>query len=103
MENHLPTEKFDISNFDINTDNQVNINELKIGNIIYVNYYPMSQKYIDEYPSVLGKVFYIDDDNAYIYYNKNTIRTISQVILPGCSYGFVDSLGYDYVIYLQKN
>lgn len=90
---------FHVNNFVVKKQDEVKIYDLKIGDIVYVVYITFSQKDIDDYPPVLGKVYEIDENNVYIYYDKDK-RYFQEIELPGC--GWFGHKGYEYSIYLVK-
>lgn len=112
FENLLDVAKYPIvSCFEEHTfgDEYTRISDVKNGDVIFVKYYPYSQKYIDYYQQqIWGKVFFIDvkNDNIFMYYDtyrkskKKYIRTICSMERDGCSY-FGDNRSYDYSIVKQ--
>jgi hypothetical protein len=85
----------------------VSMDELKIGHEVYVQYMPMSQKYIDYYDeqNVCGKVIFIDveNDDALLIFDsggEHVTRRIMSINRDYCSY-YGDSRGYSISIYLQ--
>ena len=84
----------------LNNHNWININlkEIKKGNIIYINYMTLSQKNIYDYPNECGKVTSIkidENENVYQINIRNQHKKIINIIKPGCGlYGD----GYDMII-----
>ena len=83
---------------------EINIDELKIDDYVYISFIPDSQKYIYDLTSKLGKIIKIDNkerefpDITILNYENE-----SEDLLHGsCSY-YGQSLGYSYTIYLIKN
>ena len=79
------------------------LNELKVGDIVRIEYIPASQKYIDYYTDIIGQVIYIDVDNddMLIANISGDTTTIYSMEREHCSY-YGDTRGYDYVINLNK-
>jgi hypothetical protein len=82
------------------------ISELKVGDIVKLQFTPNSQKYIEYYEeqNVMGRVFFIDveNDDALIYYDKTNengeqVRVILSFNRPYCSY-FGTARGYNHSI-----
>lgn len=84
---------------DINKDKIINICDVKIGDIVYIEYITMSQKYIDSYPPVYGKIFCRNENGVYLYFFKDGEKKYQEIELPGC--GYFGSRCYEYTIYLQ--
>ena len=87
----------------------IGLKDLKIGDEIYVQYLPMSQKYIDYYDeqNICGKVFFIDVDNddAFLFVDSDSedvSRKIMSINREYCSY-YGDTRGYAIMIYLQDS
>ena len=78
-----------------------NIDLLSIGDKIKVSYLPYSQKYIDYYQTIYGKIFYLDieNNNGLVYRDENNKKIISSIEKEYCSY-FGDTPGY--CIYIEK-
>ena len=79
---------------------EVKINELKINDYVYIEFYPNSQKYIYDLTPKLGIVSNIINDSIY----PNVIILNSegheeQLLHDGCSY-LGQSLGYEFCIYI---
>ena len=83
---------------------KVDINNLKINDMVYVCFYPDSQKYIYMLTPKIGKVSSIvncteeDEEDKYINIINDKNET-EDLLHPGVSY-MGHSLGYDYQIYL---
>lgn len=79
------------------------IKHLQTGDVIHVKYMPYSQKYLDMYPDIYGKIFYISrDGNDLLIYRDikkegKIERYVTNINKPGCSY-FGNSKGYDFII-----
>ena len=90
---------------------KVNLNEIKIGDMIYISFYPCSQKYIYTLIPKIGKVISIENKTIINYDEKeediidvkikNNTNEVEQLLHPGVSY-MGHSLGYDYLIYLVE-
>jgi len=97
--NNLETFVFEKSKYIIDTKYTF-IKDLKIGDIINVEYLPFSQRNIDYYNNekIIGKVFHIVDGDILVYYDdeKLGIRNIKSIIRTYC--GYYDERGYDIVI-----
>lgn len=76
--------------------------DVKIGDEIYVNYVPDSQKYLSYYEKLKigGKVFYKDteSDNMLLYFFDDNILHIKSLERVHCSY-YGSSRGYTHCIY----
>lgn len=87
----------------LNVENNIGIDEIKIGDIIKVSYCTDSQRYMfdEEYQTFTGRVFFIDikNKNILFYYDKfdeksgKFIKTITSLLRPYCSY-YGDHPGY---------
>jgi len=88
----------------------ININDLKIGQQIYINFIPYSQKYLDILNSKIGTIYsinkfnYFDEisnrnETRYDIKIKNNEGEIGDLLHESVSY-YGNSLGYDYCIYL---
>ena len=90
----------------INTKNkeEININDLKINDYIYIDFIPDSQKYIYDLTPKLGIISSIINNNDDIpnitILNYNDIY--ENILHDYCSY-YGTSLGYTYTIFLIKN
>jgi hypothetical protein len=64
------------------------------GNYVRVSYISMSQDNIGNYPSIIGKIIFIDKDenNMFVLSNDNCIISIMR---EGCGYGFHNGFGFD--------
>lgn len=83
------------NNLSCNEKIEVNISDLKIGDIVYVNFISDSQKYIyDLYPK-FGVISSIDNDNILIL---NIDKKSENLLHDNVSY-YGSSLGYSYYIY----
>lgn len=66
-------------------NNNIKTNEslydVKINDIISINYYPLSQKYIDYYneQSITGKVIFIDKDNDNLFVLESTSKEVNHL------------------------
>jgi hypothetical protein len=99
------------SNNDIEIETSETLYDVKINDIININYYPLSQKYIDYYneQSITGKVIFIDKDNDNLFVIESTSKEITNWLdkdikyifksleREGCSY-LGTSRGYDFTI-----
>ncbi len=96
---------------------KTNFSDISVGDIIYIIFFPYSQKYIDDLTPIYGTVKEIKDELSYvseldddIYFDKQTIeRLILELngqVVSG-SHGWVsyfgNSRGYEYTIYKLKN
>ena len=90
----------------------IDINDIKIGDNIYINFIPDSQKYIYELYSKCGSVESIEiknqinpytdkNENYYKIIIKNSSDNLEELFHEGVSY-LGTSLGYSYFIYLIK-
>ena len=93
----------------INTRNkeEININDLKINDYIYIDFIPDSQKYIYDLTPKLGIISSIINNNDEIDNIPNiTILNYNgvyeNILHDYCSY-YGTSLGYTYTIFLIKN
>jgi hypothetical protein len=75
---------------------KINIEDLKIGQIIVVYFIPYSQKYIYSLHPKFGKIYSVSD-NLHEIQIINTDNKIEKLFHDGVSY-YGDSLGYDYEI-----
>jgi hypothetical protein len=90
---------------------KVNLNEINIDDIVYVTFYPCSQKYIYYLTPKYGKVTKINNIKTRNYNNEDefitdiTINNLNNVeenmMHPGVSF-MGHSSGYDYSIYLVE-
>lgn len=90
---------------------KVNLNEINIDDMVYISFYPCSQKYIYTLGPKIGKVIsieskttlnYNEDEEDVIWIKiKNHKNEIEDLLHPGVSY-MGHSLGYDYLIYLVE-
>jgi hypothetical protein len=79
---------------------EIKINQLKINDYVYIEFYPDSQKYIYDLTPKLGIITNIINDSPYP--NIKIINFLDQeeeLLHDGCSY-FGQSLGYEFNIYL---
>jgi hypothetical protein len=82
---------------------EVKINQLKINDYIYIEFYPDSQKYIYDLTPKLGIVSSIINDNPYPNITiLNSEGHKEELLHESCSY-LGQSLGYEYYIYIIKN
>jgi len=95
-------EKYDYENIKINeyisnnNKKEISIDELKIDDIIKIEFIPDSQKYIyDLYPK-FGKIISINNDNNIII--KNLDNNFENLLHDSVSY-YGDSLGYSFIIF----
>lgn len=74
-------------------------NILKIDDVVNIYYLPYSQKYLDHYKSVVGRIIYLDSSsqNGILYYdiqtNEGIVRHINSFEREYCSY-YGDTRGY---------
>ena len=78
---------------------KVDINDLKINDMVYVCFYPDSQKYIYMLTPKIGKVSSIENEDDPCIKIINYKNETEYLLHPGVSY-MGHSLGYDYQIYL---
>jgi len=72
-----------------------NISDLRINDIIHINFIPDSQKYIYDLFPKFGKIFSIENENIII---ENLDKIQENLLHDGVSY-MGQSLGYSYYIY----
>ncbi len=90
---------------------KVNLNEINIDDIVYISFFPCSQKYIYTLGPKLGKVISIENTRTTNYNDEeemgfnikiqNHKNQEEDLFHPGVSY-MGHSLGYDYLIYLVE-
>ena len=85
---------------------QIYIDDIKVGDYIYINFTPDSQKYIYNLTSKIGKVINIDLENN--MFNLPNIIILNddgdeEELLHGSYAYYGNSLGYNYYIYLIEN
>ena len=76
---------------------KVKLEDLKIGDIVYVQFCPYSQKYLYDLIPKYGEIISIGDE----YKIKNQHDFEERLLYGSVSY-YGDTLGYDYDIYLVK-
>ncbi len=96
---------------------QINFSEINIGDVIYILFYPYSQKYIDDLTPIFGTVTEIKNEFPNVLNFDSEIKfdtqTIERLVLElngelirgsheWVSY-FGNSRGYEYTIYKLKN
>jgi hypothetical protein len=91
---------------------QIDVDELKVGQSVYIEFIPHSQKYLDIcHPKTgiiysINKIKYFDDftnknETIYDIKIKNNYNKIENLFHDNLSY-YGNSLGYSYNIYLVK-
>jgi len=90
---------------------KVEINEINIDDLVYILFFPCSQKYIYSLVPKLGKVIKIENTSFKNYNNEEEHITLVKInnykneeedlFHPGVSY-MGHSMGYDYSIYLVE-
>jgi len=93
----------DIKNNTIKNDDNgkiINIFDLQKGDKIKIDYCPYSQKYIDDYPSIIGTVIAINLQfrDVLIYYIENNTCYIKSLQRESCGNAYCNSNGYDVII-----
>jgi hypothetical protein len=104
----------DIENYDNNTSTiqqltknytkkQIKLEDLKINQVVIVNFYPHSQKYIYDLTPKFGKIIEVPENgNIFGYkiinYNTNSSEEI-ELLFHECMSYYGDSLGYEYDIF----
>lgn len=104
MEDYNIIETNILNNIKNKTKINININELKVNDYVYIEFYPDSQKYIYELVPKLGIISNIENNNE-VYPNITILNYngIYEDLLHG-SYSFYGhTLGYDYNLFLIKN
>lgn len=82
------------------TQKLVKIEDIKVGQMIWIDFMPFSQKYLDVLIPKLGVVTKVSEVNdIWDYQIKDLDGQITELFHLGVSY-YGDSLGYDYTIYL---
>jgi len=86
---------------------EIHIDDIKIGDYIYITFIPDSQKYIYSLYSKIGKVIKIDLENKNILDFPDIIIMnndgYEENILHGSYAYYGNSLGYNYYIFLIEN
>jgi len=82
---------------------EININQVKINDYIYIEFYPDSQKYIYDLTPKLGIVYNITSNSHYPSIKIINLEGHEEELLhESCSY-YGYSLGYEFNIYLIQN
>ena len=97
---------YEFSNIDKLIENckliPVNLEDLVLNQLVYINFMPYSQKYIYNLFPKLGKLTKISNyDTINEFEILNYKKNIENLFHPSVSY-YGDSLGYDYNIYLVE-
>jgi hypothetical protein len=71
------------------------ISDLKINDIVHINFIPDSQKYINDLFPKFGKIMFIENNQIII---ENLDKVYEELLHDGVSY-IGQSLGYSYYIY----
>lgn len=84
------------------TKKEIKLEDLKVNQVVIVNFCPHSQKYIYDLIPKFGKIIEVPKngnifDYKIINYNNNSSKEIELLFHEGVSY-YGDSLGYDYEI-----
>jgi hypothetical protein len=103
MENYKMIETNILNILKDKTKVNININELKVNDHVYIEFYPDSQKYIYELVPKLGIISSINNnEESYPNITILNYEGIYEDLLHG-SYSFYGhTLGYDYSLFLLK-